>query len=157
MPDSVKADTALPQTDYTQRRGELSAFGRAVNAKHAVQWWLAALIGLVFFIVVVSLALPALLPLRIALIAVACVVLFGGIVVWRLVSEHLIKPELATRKWIQKICDGELSSTIELPESHPHFKELDFHTRNVGTSLRRLSDEMDSLCLLYTSPSPRDS
>ena len=141
----LKMETTAPDRDYRQRRGELSAFGRAVNAINRIKWLLVALAAVCVAIALVSLFMPQLLPVPVALLAVLLLVAGGGFYIWTEIHRHLIEPELATRKWIQNICDGELRSTIELPETHAHFKELDFHTRNVGTSLRRLSEEMETL------------
>ncbi len=63
----------------------------------------------------------------------------------RYTIRHFIEPDLAFRMWLQQVCDGELDATIGLDESHQHYKELNFHTRNLASSLRRLSDDMDSL------------
>lgn len=141
----VKAESALPERDYTQRRGEISAFGRAVLAKNFFSWLLVFLVSVVLAITGTSLLLRDLFTFSAALIAVTAVVVIGAFVLWRVVTRQFIEPELATRKWIQQICDGELDCTIDLAATHPHFEELNFHTRNVGTSLKRLSDEMDSL------------
>ncbi len=138
-------ETAAPDRDYRQRRGELSAFGRALNASNRIKWLFFGVAVMILATIVVSLLLPGVLPTSIAMMIVSALALAGGWYIWSVVNEQLVVPELATRKWIQNICDGELRSTIELPVDHSHYKELDFHTRNVGTSLRRLSEEMETL------------
>ncbi len=138
-------ETTATDRDYRQRRGELSAFGRAVNAGNRVKSLFVGLAVAIVAVVIVSLLVPNLLSARVALILVGLLVVAGGWFIWRVIREQLVQPELATRKWIQSICDGELRSTIDLPATHSHYKELDFHTRNVGTSLRRLSEEMETL------------
>ncbi|MEM7257082.1 MAG: ATP-binding protein [Pseudomonadota bacterium] len=139
----VKAQSVVTEHDYTRRRGEISAFGRTVVAQNQVKWLLAAIVGAAVLLTAMAFLLPSVLP--VALLLIVALLVAGGWYLWRVIHEQLVKPELATRKWIQQICDGELRSTIDLPENHTHYKELDFHTRNVGTSLRQLSDEMETL------------
>lgn len=67
---------------------------------------------------------------------------------WWLVTfakKHFVVPDQALRKWIQMVCDGNTDSRIDLEKSHPHYQELDFHTRNLGSALTSLSSDMDGL------------
>ena len=135
-------ETSLPDNDYTHRRGELSTFGRALNAANKIRLVLA-LFALIVVVLLISLFM---VPVSSFVVVLYVLIVGAGVaVLWMLIQQHLVEPDLATRKWLQQICDGELDSTISLHRSHPHYKELDFHTRNVGTSLRRLSDEMETL------------
>jgi two-component system nitrate/nitrite sensor histidine kinase NarX len=138
-------ERAIADRDYTSRRGELSAYGRAVNAQKTVKWLLVGLTVAIVLIAACVLLLPNVVTREAALLVICVIAVAGGLTLWRVIKAQLIEPELATRKWIQQICDGELRSTIELPPDHSHYKELDFHTRNVGTLLRQLSDEMETL------------
>ena len=134
-------ETSLLDKDYTRRRGELSTFGRALNAANKVKLTLAAMAAATLIVLIAGLYLPPLL----AVFSGVVVVSVGAVFLWHYISVHLVQPDLATRKWLQQICDGEFESTIELSENHPHFTELNFHTRNVGSSLKQLSDEMETL------------
>jgi len=65
--------------------------------------------------------------------------------VYQYTNQHFIEPDLSFRMWLQQVCDGNLDARIGLDENHRHYKELNFHTSNLATSLLRLSDNMDSL------------
>lgn len=137
--------TKAPEKDYTSRRGELSAFGRASNSSRSLQLLILsiALLGIIFL----SLAFVFReAPTGTGFLFLIALVLSAGLfLIWRYTKAHIIDPDLAFRKWIQRVCDGELESGIDLPPEHRHFKELDFHTRNLTSSLRRLSTDMETL------------
>lgn len=138
---------SIPEKDYTSRRGELSAYGRAVNSSRALRRLLC-----IFGIFTTTLILLAIVltPIenngaRIILLMTISSIVVGLVGVWRYTREHFIDPDLAFRKWLQQVCDGELSARIGLPSTHRHYKELNFHTRNLASSLRQLSTDMESL------------
>lgn len=137
-------EEAQIQTDYRTRRGELSAFGRAYNSATSLTRIQILFIGL--------LLLAGLLALiggsgwGRALAVLGSLLGIGAVLVTRAYTNlNFIEPDLAFRKWIQQVCDGDLESRIDLPESHRHYKELDFHTRNIALSLNRLSTDMEAL------------
>ncbi|OED41906.1 hypothetical protein AB833_08710 [Chromatiales bacterium (ex Bugula neritina AB1)] len=139
-------EESLELQDFTSRRGELSAYGRAVNSAATLRWIIIAVA------LVVTLLLLALFFLESAsasvkiVVFIALVCLLAGLYsIWRYTNQHFIEPDLAFRKWLQQVCDGELSSYIDLPPSHRHFKELNFHTHNLANALRKLSTDMESL------------
>jgi len=71
--------------------------------------------------------------------------LAGSGALWWYAKRHFIEPDLAFRKWLQQVCDGELEARIDLPESHRHHRELHFHTRNLANALNSLSTDMEGL------------
>lgn len=144
--------TDIPEKDYTTRRGELSAYGRAVNSSRLLRYLLVS-----FAVVTVALLVYALLLIpsshtvaRIVIVLGIATLVTGYICIWRISKEHFVDPDLAFRKWLQQVCDGELDARIELPDSHRHYKELDFHTRNLASALRQLSSDMESLVATQT-------
>lgn len=144
-------DDSLSLQDFTSRRGELSAYGRAVNSAATLRWLTMAVAGvtaLLLLSVLFFTAASATVQLTIALALL--VLLVGLLVIWRYTSRHFIEPDLAFRKWLQQVCDGELASDIDLPPSHMHFKELNFHTHNLANALRKLSTDMESLVASQT-------
>ncbi|MBX2839127.1 MAG: hypothetical protein KTR35_19880 [Gammaproteobacteria bacterium] len=134
--------------DYSVRRGAISTYGRALKSARFIRWCVAGLtlIGLIalglLLISNVSFVTPVLLLGWVVAVLVVAVGLPG---IWFLVYRHFIQPELALRKWLQQVCDGNLDARIILPESHPHHKELNFHTRNLAASLLQLSTEMEDV------------
>ena len=131
--------------DYRTRRGEISAYGRAYASARRFNWLIvatgAALLLLSALLLFVGSGLLSLL-----LAAVLVIVVVAGLwSIHRHVKNHFIEPDLAFRLWLQRVCDGELDATIGLDKEHQHYKELNFHTTNLATSLSRLSDDMDSL------------
>lgn len=134
----------LTQKDYSVRRGELSAFGRALNSSRT----LSVLFGLLAVIVIVIGALvvwSTALTAGVGMLLVLLTVVSGLAIIWWFTRRHFIEPDLAFRMWLQQVCDGDLDARINLPENHRHYKELNFHTRNLASSLARLSADMESL------------
>lgn len=134
--------------DYSVRRGEISAYGRAVASSKRLR----LLIMIVGIPVVITLAVfwfalrPSLsIPLLIFVSVLLALFLVGLWIIYRFTKLNFIEPDLAFRMWLQQVCDGELDARIGLDKSHRHYKELNFHTKNLASSLRRLSDDMDSL------------
>ncbi|MBX2884110.1 MAG: hypothetical protein KTR32_29415 [Granulosicoccus sp.] len=134
--------------DYSQRRGELSAFGRALNSSRSLAS-LIVMLGIVvmgisgfglWYAASDGWSAPA-----VALAMVLIVVLAGLTIIWWFTRRHFIEPDLAFRMWLQQVCDGDLDARIKLPESHRHYKELNFHTRNLASALAQLSADMESL------------
>lgn len=104
-------------------------------------------IALVFLLTILLLSLPESAPLSIRL-GLSVALLLTAIsfpLVWYLCNTNFIEPDLAFRKWLQQVCDGDLDARIDLPTSHRHYKELHFHTRNLAYSLMQLSTDMESL------------
>lgn len=139
------ADRSLYGRDYRVRRGAISAYGRAIRSTHQLRWLMVG-VGLFIFSgllwMVSSGDQSPSLPLVIVLFSAVA----GGLwFIYRYVTTHFIEPNLAMRIWLQQVCDGELEATIGLDKDHLHFKELNFHTGNLASSLKRLSDDMDSL------------
>jgi len=144
-------DASLTEKDYTSRRGELSAFGRATNSSRCL-WRLNLVVaGCMVLTLLVAVLLSGNSWVRTILLLAAGVLIAGLLLIWRYTKAHFIDPDLAFRKWLQQVCDGELEAHIELPPSHRHYKELDFHTRNLTSSLRHLSTDMESLVESQTS------
>jgi len=138
----------LASKDYSVRRGELSAYGRALNSsRHLTR--LVCVIGLLVMILVVVILLripvASVVELRLSLAAIVLLILVGLAAVWWYTTRHFIEPDLAFRKWLQEVCDGGLDARIDLPTHHRHYKELDFHTRNLASALAQLSADMESL------------
>lgn len=142
------ADNPSHETDYRVRRGEISAYGRALASAKQLRWLIVAA-GVAMLVVV---ALPGVLQWPMTGVAGGMFLILNGIVVvgglwaiYRYINQNFIEPDLAFRMWLQQVCDGELDARIDLPNEHRHYKELNFHTRNLASSLRRLSDDMDGL------------
>jgi len=137
----------VQEKDYTTRRGELSAYGRAVNSSRLLRYLLVGLGTLTIVLLVCALLLlpPSFSNARIVIVLAIATLVTGFVCIWKIAREHFIDPDLAFRKWLQQVCDGELSARIELPTTHRHYKELDFHTRNLASALRQLSTDMESL------------
>jgi two-component system nitrate/nitrite sensor histidine kinase NarX len=140
---TTSSDSAPEVQDYRYRRGAISTYGRAVHAERRLRWLLA---GFAAVVLLSSLALFAFaradgwwLTLTAAL-SLICVV-----AVYFFVHRHFIAPDLALRKWVQQLCDGEFDAEIELSSQNPHQSELAFHTRNLSAALNRLSTEMEDL------------
>ena len=144
--DSPSVDSVNAH-DYSLRRGELSAFGRALNSSRTLRN-LILLVGLVvsglLLLTYFSLELSFSSRSWLLLVSVGSLILGLGLI-WRFATKHFVEPDLAFRKWLQQVCDGNLDARIELPQHHRHFKELDFHTRNLASALDRLSEDMSSL------------
>lgn len=149
----VMGSRSQQSPDYTIRRGEVSAYGRALLSSKQLGWLIAIVVGvlLVLLVVLFTLAWPRLPPVfSLMLIVLAGALLIGMWSIYRYNKIHFIESNLALRKWLQQVCDGELGASLDLDENHPHHKELNFHTNNLATSLRRLSNHMDSLVELQT-------
>jgi len=139
---------AQGELDYRIRRGELSAYGRALaSSKRLQRMTFAIAVALVAIVALLMvLAWPLSNPITIAVgAALALAIGFGLWSVHRYTTRHFIEPDLAFRMWLQQVCDGELDARIGLAADHRHFKELNFHTKNLASSLRQLSDDMDEL------------
>ncbi len=134
-----------PAIDYTKRRGELSTYGRAINSVRALQLLLIIIALVGSAILVLAILWSDNTKTQVLSLLAVCVLVIGLLMIWNYIKSHFIDPDLALRKWIQQVCDGELEARIELPVSHRHFKELDFHTRNLTSSLQHLSTDMESL------------
>ena len=131
--------------DYRVRQGEISAYGRAILSAKQLNWSILAL-GASLLALGGLLWISASSSLSLLLVCVLFITVVAGLwIIHRHVKNHFIEPDLAFRIWLQRVCDGELDATIGLDKEHRHYKELNFHTLNLATSLRRLSDDMDSL------------
>lgn len=146
MPTNDESDKAGPSKDYRIRRGELSAYGRALNSSvslHRLVWLVA--------VVIVVIALVSMYytsnnnPLYAGFFLLTMVSLGGLFLIWIYAKRNFIEPDLAFRKWLQQVCDGDLDAQIDLDQSHAHYKELHFHTNNLATALMRLSTDMEAL------------
>ncbi len=141
-----KTDTV--SIDYRIRRGAISAYGRALVSSR-ILWWTVCAIGvaLVCLLSALLILLPesAALSIRLGLSIAVLLTAVGFPLVWYLCNTNFIEPDLAFRKWLQQVCDGDLDARIDLPPSHRHYKELHFHTRNLAYSLMQLSTDMESL------------
>jgi len=144
--------------DYRVRRGEISAYGRALASSKRLRLLyifiasgLVALLFLLFLLTQWSVAQgtlkadafalgPSALTVTLMFLTVAALWL-----IYHFTNKHFIEPDLAFRMWLQQVCDGDLDARIGLDKNHRHYKELNFHTSNLATSLMRLSDNMDSL------------
>lgn len=137
----------LPEKDYTTRRGELSAYGRAVNSARLLRYLLIFIVALSAALLIIALLrLPQSYATERLLIVLAIATTATGFAgAWRISKEHFIDPDFAFRKWLQQVCDGDLDARIGLPTTHRHYTELDFHTRNLASALRQLSSEMESM------------
>ncbi len=135
--------------DYRVRRGEISAYGRAlVSAKRLRSLYFFVTCGFVTLLLLLVFLAYWPIPRGMLLAAVAVLIVLTVIslsFVYQYTNRHFIEPDLAFRKWLQQVCDGDLDARIGLDENHRHYKELNFHTTNLATSLLRLSDNMDSL------------
>jgi len=140
----------LVETDYTQRRGEISAYGKGVRSYKTLKLLTAVVVLLVASILLGIFLLSGSTDVRIVDFIALCALGIGVFSIWNYTKKHFIVPGLATRKWIQQVCDGELHSRIDLPRTHSHFKELDFHTRNLSTSLEHLTSDMEGLVASQT-------
>lgn len=132
--------------DYRVRRGEISTYGRALDSLKRLRA-LIVLVGcglIALLLLLYTWPEPSNTSLMLIVASVVLVVLFLWSI-YRYTNHHFIEPNLAIRKWLQQICDGDLDARIALDEHHDHFKELNFHTTNLATSLYRLSDNMDVL------------
>ena len=144
----MKAHSEIADFDYRVRRGELSAYGRAANSSLTLRR--LALLLAFFVVAIASLTMVATYSQNTPLIQTGLFVLTlctvsAIVLIWRYAKKNFIEPDLAFRKWLQQVCDGDLDARIELPQSHKHHKELHFHTRNLASALNRLSTEMETL------------
>ena len=143
--------------DYRVRRGEISAYGRALaSSKRLRSLYVFTAIGFTALLLLLLLLTLRSVPpgtflignavLIVALVLALIVLTVGSLwFVHHYTNRHFIEPDLAFRKWLQQVCDGDLDARIELDKNHRHYKELNFHTSNLATSLLKLSDNMDSL------------
>lgn len=141
-------DSRVSATDYLVRRGEISAYGRALASTKRLLL-LIVFVGCVFTALVLLLLFTAWpISSNAQLVIIATLFLFIVVAlaaIYLYVRRHFIEPDLAFRLWLQQVCDGNLDARIGLDKQHHHYKELNFHTLNLASSLRRLSDDMDSL------------
>ena len=144
-------ENSLTDKDLTTRRGEISSYGRSVNASRSLKVLLSVWVILcAVILVMVAIVMPQVMPQggvvsRITVATAVAAILIGGRYIWNYTHTHFIEPELAFRKWLQDICDGELDATIGLSPSHDHYKELDFHSRNISSALNQLTTDMETL------------
>jgi len=135
-------------TDYRVRRGEISAYGRALASAQRLRT-LVVFVGCVAVsLLLVLLLVPWPISRSALLIFVGAFIVLVGVALYAIylyTNRHFIEPDLAFRMWLQQVCDGDLDARIGLDTQHRHYKELNFHTQNLASSLRRLSDDMDSL------------
>lgn len=152
---SPQANAAQQRTkDYRFRRGELSAFGRARISADRLAWLIFGVgtLATILLLVCVVLVWKAGYTLAAILLLVTMVVVIQGLwSIYAYARQNFLEPDLAFRKWLQKVCDGELDARIELPEQHRHFKELNFHTQNLSIALSDLSNDMELLVDSQTS------
>jgi len=125
--------------DYTQRRGKISAYGRALASSRRLNCLFIGL-GIVFYVLLVPVLVNS-WPFANSIITLSAVALLlliplGLWKIYRFVKQHFVEPDLAFRMWLQQVCDGELNARIDLSN---------FHTTNLALSLSRLSDDMDTL------------
>ena len=140
-----------PETaiDYRIRRGKLSAYGRALRSTSRLKVLLCG-VGVFLFAVTLlvlfgtSAANSGTATVMAALL-MAVVIATGLYGIWRYTRTHFIEPDLAFRKWLQQVCDGDLEAQIDLPSQHQHHTELSFHTGNLAGSLLQLSNDMETL------------
>ena len=141
-------DKSSASFDYSVRRGEISAYGRALSSSKRLRL-LIVLVGIVAIsLLVILLVLPWPIPrlqFLIILFVFLVLIVVGLWSIYLYANRNFIEPDLAFRMWLQQVCDGNLNARIGLDQRHRHFKELNFHTRNLASSLWRLSDDMDSL------------
>ncbi|MEE9333131.1 MAG: sensor histidine kinase [Granulosicoccaceae bacterium] len=144
----VMDNRAGSSPDYTVRRGEISAYGRAVASSKRLRWLILLVggtaIATLFFMLALSHPIPQ-SPFLISILLLFLVVVLGLWFIYQFTNRHFIKPGLAFRIWLQQVCDGELDARINLDKHYRHYKEINFHTSNLASSLRLLTDDMDSL------------
>lgn len=153
MQPVATADRELATQDYRRRHGELSAYGRAANSSATLRrlllFFVIGILGITFAVLAgTDISQPNSLAAGLLLLAVFSAA--GLTLVWLYARKHFIQPDLAFRMWLQQVCDGDLDARIGLPPSHQHYKELNFHTRNLASALNRLSTDMESLVNLQT-------
>lgn len=146
-------DNSLTETDLTTRRGELSTYGRSINASRSLKtlllvWAIVCAFVLILAVVVMPQGNTV---SRIAIAIAIAAVLIGSRFIWSYTHRHFIEPDLAFRKWLQQLCDGEFNATIGLAPGHPHYKELNFHSKNISSALSQLSTDMENLVEKQTS------
>ncbi len=136
-------DSTPDETDYRYRRGAISTYGRALQATRRLRWLLAGfgflMLAVTFVLATGNFAQNVLLAIPLLLIVIALPAVY-----W-FVHRHFIAPDLALRKWVQQLCDGEFDAPIALQSSNPHQPELAFHTHNLSAALNQLSTEMEDL------------
>jgi len=143
---------------YRTRRGQLSAFGRAWASAQSLRNIL--IVFATFMVLALCLLLwllfrasgnVSVLNYVAAGITLSIGTVGAVLLVWRYIKKAFIEPDLAFRKWLQQVCDGDLNAHIDLPVEHQHYNELDFHTRNLASSLSQLSTDMDNLVDMQTN------
>jgi len=143
----VKPASQIEIQDYRIRRGEISAYGRAAHSCLILRRMVFVTAFVVVALAVATLAASntsyTMLRLSLALATVSA--LSGLLLIWLYTRRHFIRPNLALRKWLQQVCDGDLNASIELPTSQEHYKEVHFHTRNLSAALNRLTSDMEML------------
>jgi len=143
----IMTDPPGDDSSLRKRRGEISAYGRALRSWFHFQCLTAIALLVIFgltLIAVVSggntgtVASPVMLLLSFSgLFAIATMYLYA--------RRNFVEPDRAFRKWLQQVCDGDTEAKIDLPEQHAHFRELDFHTKNLGQAFTSLTTDMDEL------------
>ncbi len=133
--------------DLRQRRGEISAYGRAIKSWSLFQGLTVVALIIIFVLIAIAvfnigsgskLATGAIVVSGMcSLIAIGAGYLFT--------RRHFVEPDRAVRKWLQQVCDGDTEARIDLPADHAHFRELDFHTTNLSQAFTSLTTDMDEL------------
>ncbi|MEE9319640.1 MAG: ATP-binding protein [Granulosicoccus sp.] len=143
----MKPASEIEVQDYRIRRGEISAYGRAARSCLILRRLVLVTAFVVAALAVVTLTANNIsyAVMRLSLIVVTVCALFGLLLVWLYTKRHFIRPNLALRKWLQQVCDGDLNASIELPTSQEHYKEVHFHTKNLSSALNRLTSDMETL------------
>lgn len=143
----VSTDLHADEARLLQRRGKISTYGRLRRSYRQ----------LVASLLVIAAAAAAVTAYgiwfsnygesnaRVSWVLLGAIAIGGGWWLVRYTKRHFVEPDQALRKWLQMVCDGNTDARIDLSASHPHYKELDFHTRNLGSALTRLSSDMDGL------------
>lgn len=145
-------DRLNDDADLRQRRGEISAYGRAVQSWRYLQGLTA-----LAFVIVLGLIAAAVYSVSTAGAVVVAVVGLGICLLiamatgYRFTRRNFVEPDRAIRKWLQQVCDGDTEARIDLPPEHNHFQELDFHTKNLGLAFTRLTTDMDDLVASQTT------
>jgi len=141
--------TDLPDDDRSlrKRRGEMSTYGRALRS-----WFQFQCLTGVALLVILGLALIGVISSGSHGTATSPVVLLLGfcglfaiVIIYIFARRNFVEPDRAFRKWLQQVCDGDTEAKIDLPEQHAHFRELDFHTKNLSQAFTSLTTDMDKL------------
>lgn len=130
-----------------QRRGEISAYGRALRSWSFFRG--ITVVALVFFFALIATTIFAIRfdgNVATGIIVGLGVCLLATIIAGYLFAQrNFVEPDRAFRKWLQQVCDGNTEARIDLPPGHVHFRELDFHTKNLSQAFTSLTSDMDDL------------